>query len=401
MSGIKKNYRNISIGAPIFDKREISAVTKTLKEGGLSQGKYVGQFESLFAKYIGSKYAVACNSGSSANLLMASVLKELYGSDSLIIAPAATFATAISPFIQAGFEVVCSDVAIDANIDPLELEETIKKLKKTPRFLLVVHSLGIPCDMQKLQKIAKKYNMVIIEDSCESHGAKYKKKKVGSFGLMSSFSFFVAHNMTSGEGGIVLTDSKECYNLLRSFREFGRKIDPKRWVNSKHLGFYDERYQFDRLGFNFRMTDFIASFAIEQLKKLDGFNNRRRKIVNYYTKRLKKWETERGFLILPKEVKGNHNTYYGYLIIVSKDAPFSRKQLVQHLEKNGVETRPFFAGFLPYQKAFKKELIKVGDYSTAKLIHKNSFFMGCHPGISQKDAKYTCNTFDEFLENYV
>ena len=404
MSGTKKSYHKTSIGAPIFDKREINAVLRCLKEGRLSQGKYVQRFEKEFAKYIGTKYAVACNSGSSANLLIASVLKELYGNGGLVIVPAATFATTISPFLQTGFRVVCSDVSTNANIDPDELEGTIegllRKSNKAPCFLLAVHSLGIPCDMGKLQKIAKKHRLLILEDCCESHGAEYQGKRVGSFGLMSSFSFFVAHNMTSGEGGIVVTNNKKCYDLLRSFREFGRKIDPGRWAYSKHLGFYDERHQFDRLGFNFRMTDYTASFAIEQLKKLNAFNNYRRKIVGYYTKRLKKWGSHKSFFVLPEEVQGNYNTYYGYLIIIRENSPFTRKKLVQYLENRGIETRPFFAGFLPYQKAFEKKVATIGKCSGAKLLHKNSFFIGCHPGVSKKDAEYVCNILDEFLENY-
>lgn len=407
MNGTKRNYRNLRVGAPIFGKKEIAAVVKCLREGRLSQGKYVKAFENDFAKYMGRKYAVACNSGSSANLLIASVLKERFGLGGSVMVPAATFATAVSPFLQVGFQVVYSDVGLDANINPDGVEKTLKILKEkkanlgTPRFLMVVHSLGTSCDMDRLQEIAHRNKLTIIEDCCESHGATWNGKKIGNFGLMSSFSFFVAHNITSGEGGIVVTDDKQCYDLLRSFREFGRKINPRRWRHILQLGFYDERYQFDRLGYNFRMTDYTASFAREQLKKLDRFNQHRKRIVNYLNKRLQSWAMDKKFIILPREVPGNLNAHYGYLIIIQRSAPFVRKEIIQFLERKGIETRPFFAGFLPFQLAFKRKGIAVDPCPVAKLIHKNAFFIGCHPGFSRDDVKYIGDTFEKFFKQYI
>jgi CDP-6-deoxy-D-xylo-4-hexulose-3-dehydrase len=209
--------------------------------------------------------------------------------------------------------------------------------------------------MVEILKIAKSRNILVFEDCCESHGSKIKSKKVGSFGNISAFSFFVAHNMTTGEGGMILTNNKKLFNICNSVREFGRfqYIDrgiKNRFYNGKILKNYDKKYVFDRLGYNMRMTDVSASLGIEQLKKLDFFNKIRRKNAEWISKNIIK-NFKKYFI--PLKINNNYfHTYYTYPFLINNQSGLSRKDICVYLEKSGIETRPLFGGCLPDQPAF-------------------------------------------------
>ena len=399
-SAFEPGKTKIMVGFPVFDKNETLKVIKCLLETRLSQGKYVQEFESRYANYIGVKHGVAVNSGSSANLLAFSAFIEnndiKKGEE--VIMPAATFATVASPAIQLGLKPVFVDVDEKTyNMNPKEIEKAVGD--KT-RIIMAVHSLGLPADMKNILEISDKNNLRILEDACEAHGSSIDGKNAGSFGDMSTFSFFVAHNMTTGEGGMILTEEDEYENILRSVREFGRinqNMD-RFGYQDKYLGRYDKRYVFERLGFNVRMTDIAASFGIEQLKKLDGFNDARLNNSKFFIEKLKKYSHLIQTVELNDKIK---HTFYSFPIAIKKDTPFSRMQLVDHLENNMIETRPFFAGCIPDQPGFRNQNIKViGDLKVSRWLKNNSFFIGCHPLIKKEEREFVVSVFEEFLEKY-
>jgi len=386
-----KKPHKISVGYPLIGMEEYRAVTSAIRQKRLSAGKNVKDFEEMYAKRLGRRYGIAVNSGSSANLISIFAMKEKFGwkDGNSFFVPALTFPTAVAPIIQAGFRPIFVDVDEDGNMSYSALLKAHRETARPKNIigLVLVHSLGVPArDTKKIITFCKKNGLEVLEDACESHGAAIENKEVGSFGFISTTSFFVAHNMTTGEGGMVFTDDPQTWTILRSLREFGRRIDDQaqqRWLDhGGNLGHYDLRYCFDRLGFNVRMTDLAAAIGIEQLKKLDQMNQRRRALVSIITKGLSPL-TKRGLVVFSSS-KGRYNTYYAFQFRV-KDKQI-RKELAATLESNGVETRPFMGGNLLKQKAFEKYGAHE-KFPKATELHETSLFVGCHPTLTHNDAK--------------
>lgn len=396
------NEEKIGVAYPCFDHREVNSALDSLLDVWISQGPKVRRFESEYANYIGTKFGVACNSGSSANLLaLTALIQSGYISvGDEVIVPSSTFTTVISPILQTGLVPVFVDVEMDTyNICPESIRDSINEKTK---LIMIVHSLGCPAKMGEIMSISEQYGIPVLEDCCEAHGASIDGKIVGSFGLLSTFSFFVAHNMTTGEGGMIMTDDEDLYDNLRSVREFGRLIkyepnQPRFYYTDEALEDYDERYVFTNVGYNLRMTDIAASLGIEQLKKLNNFNSKRVAIAKLYTDKLKEYEE---YLILPKTPDRCYHSFYGYPIVLREKSNFSRKDLVNHLEKSGIETRAFMGGDLSIQPAYRDTECKTfHDMPNTKLVLKNAFFIGCHPFINSNQIERIVGSFDEFFKN--
>ncbi|MEK7628429.1 MAG: DegT/DnrJ/EryC1/StrS family aminotransferase [Patescibacteria group bacterium] len=393
----------INNGWPVFDEKEVLQALDALLNVRISQGPKVKQFEEMAARYVGTRFAIACNSGSSANLLALTALvasgKVAPGSE--VILPATTFATVASPILQAGLVPVYVDIDENSwNIDPAEIEKAIGP--KT-RVIMPVHTFGNPADMPTIMRIAKKHGLIVLEDCCEAHGAMIGKKKVGSIGDISTLSFFVAHNITTGEGGMVFTNDPAIDALLRSLREFGRL--PEETMRAQRFNYpddvlkgFDARYIFTRLGYNLRMTDITASIGIEQIKKLDRLNKKRLTNVRAYLKALAPFEK---YLVLPTVEKSHLHSFYGFPFVIRKDAPFSRMDMVNFLEERGIETRPFFGGCLPDQPAFRNEPKRiVGNLSIARWTRDYSIFIGCHAALTPDHVRHVTNALKDFLSRY-
>ena len=391
--------KKIGVAFPCFDHLEVNSAIDSLLKLEISQGEKVKKFEKNFSKYIGTKHGVAVNSGSSANLLAISALirSGYVKKGAEVIVPSATFTTVISPIIQCGLRPVFVDINYkNLNIDPEKIKDAITK---DTGLIMPVHSLGVPADMPLIMDIANEKGIPVLEDCCEAHGSSINGKMVGSFGLLNAFSFFVAHNMTSGEGGMVLTNDEKLNDLMRSMREFGRLTDYKKnserfCYSDNFLKNYDERYVFKYMGYNIRMTDIAASLGIEQLKKLDKFNSLRVKNAKKLTIALSKFRD----LKLPNISKGDFNSYYGYAILIKEESTISRKKLVNHLERDGIETRAFMGGNLSKQPAYRNEIFRISDDLTVtELVEKNAFFIGCHPFITDNEIERIITSFDNFF----
>ncbi len=392
--------RKIFLNQPCFDQKEIKSAISSIKNLRLSQGIKVNEFETLFSKYIGCKFGIATNSGSSANLIALTALKEYYkmpdGSE--VIIPATTFATVAMPIIQIGLVPVYVDIDLDTlNI---KVDEINLAITKKTKIIMPVHTLGLPANMKEINKIANKNNLIVFEDCCEAHGASIKNKKVGSFGQISAFSFFVAHNITTGEGGMILTNNKKLMEICKSLREFGRinqniSNKNKRFITIKKLKKYDRKYIFERLGYNMRMTDIAGSLGVEQTKKLDFLNKQRVNNAKYLIKKFK-FKNLFNFQII---YKNYFHSYYGFsFTIINKK--INRYKLLNFLEKNEIETRPMFAGCLPDQPAFKNTPGRsVGKLKNSRVIKDNSFFIGIHPKLNKSDLEYILKVFNNFIKN--
>lgn len=338
------------------------AVLKVLRCGVLAQGKEVENFEKEFAKYIGVKYAVAVVNGTAAlqTALLALGIKK---GDEVITSPY-SFIASTNVIFFVGAKPVFVDASYDFNIDTLKIEEKINSKTKA---ILPIHMFGNPCDMDKISSLAKKYNLKVIEDACQAHGAEYKGKKVGSFGDLGCFSFYATKNMTTGEGGMITTSNKKLYEKMKMLRHHGSSI----------------RYHHDILGYNFRMTDMQAAIGREQLKKLDKSNRKRIANALYLNSLLKNIKG----LILPKISPDTKHVFHQYTIILDEDYPLDREKLAKVLTVKGIGYGIFYP--IPIHK--QKELLDMGlcyNLPKAEALSKKVISLPIHPNVTKENLKY-------------
>ena len=390
----------IPLAFPPYDAKEVCEALDSMLKLKTTMGNKVRKFESSFAKYIGTKYGIMVNSGSSANLLALSILTNPYlGNNRIkigdeVITPAVTWPTTVYPISSAGAIPKFVDVTLDDfTISVNEIEKAITK--KTCGIMLV-HLIGNPCDMQKIKKIAKKHDLWLIEDACEAHGAKFHKKHVGSFGDLSTFSFFASHHITTMEGGMVVTNNKTLYELGKSLRSFGwiRDQSSKKALEKKYKKI-DPRFLFVNVGYNLRPTELQGAFGIHQIKKLENLVKIRIDNAIFWNKKLSSCEK---FLILPKLKEHYRKSFLFYPLTVIENTYFSKQELVAHLEKNGIETRPVMTGNILEQPVTKIiKFRKNSKFTNAEYIMKNSFLLGNHHLIGKSAREFIANTITNFI----
>ena len=393
----------ISIASPTYGFAEVNEALDSLLSTWVTMGKKVKKFENSFGRYIGSKYSVMVNSGSSANLLALSILtnpkfSKRIEAGSEVLTPAVTWATTLFPIVNVNLVPSIIDVGLeDFNLDVDKLRKSITKKTKA---IMPVHLLGNPANMKEIIDIAKEYDLFVIEDSCEAHGAEFNNKKIGSFGDISTFSFFLSHHISTIEGGMLLTKNEEIFELAKSMRIFGSIRDQK---NKKQIAKknpeLDPRFLFDSLGYNIRPTEIQGAFGIHQIKKLEKFIKIRTSNANFWNKKLAKFSN---YLLLHSQRPNTRHAWFGYPITVRSPAPFSRDQLVNFLEKKNIETRPIMAGDITKQPAINLIKKKInGPLNNSKIIHSNSFFIGVHQGIGKIQRDYVVSVFEEFMSRWL
>ena len=383
-----------------FSTIDILKGIEVMLTGKITMLEITQQFECEFAKYIGSKYALMVNSGSSANLLALSILtnphlrnKRIKTGDE-IITPAVTWPTTVYPISNVG----AVPKFVDVNLDDfsINVDEIKNAITKKTKAVMLVHLLGNPCDMRKIKKIVKQHDLWLIEDACEAHGAKYYQKHVGSFGDLSTFSFFASHHITTMEGGMVLTSNKTLYELGKSLRTFGwvRDLSSRKTLEKKYQKI-DPRFLFVNIGYNFRPTELQGAFGIHQIKKLENLVKIRIKNATFWNKKLSPYEE---FLILPKLKKHYRKSFLFYSLTVIKNNYFSKQELVNRLEKVGIETRPVMAGNIleqPVSKIIKFR--KNSKLKNAQYIMRHSFLVGNHHRIKEPEREFIANTIINFI----
>jgi len=389
----------IPLAAPSFSYDEVEDALDSMLTTWVTMGKKVNSFEEKFQDYVDSKNAIMVNSGSSANLLALSTLtnplfENKIEKGSLIITPAVTWATTVSPIVNVG----CKPLFVDVDLDTLCINTDLLKesVSENTSGIMPVHLMGHPCDMKSITKIAHEKNLRLIEDSCEAHGASQEGKKVGTFGDIGTFSFFMSHHITTMEGGMLVTNNEEIAEIAKSLRTFGwtREMKKKDEINSKYSD-VDPRFLFVNLGYNLRPTELQGAFGRHQIKKLDSLIQHRRETARYWNERLMKYSDN---LLLPTRNLENH-VFFGYAITITENAQFSRKEMTDFLESKGIETRPIMSGNFTEQPVSKLlQWEKYGELKNSKLIMRNSFFIGNHLQILEKEREYVAHTFDEFFK---
>jgi len=391
----------------IYDYREIYAVLKSLMSGWLGLGRYGKRFEKEFSEFLGIKYAVLTNSGSSANLLAVEALKLPRGSEA--ITPATTFPTTVNPLIQKGIKPVFIDVNLGTyNVDASEVENAITKNTK---LIMLPHTLGNPNEMDAIMDLAEDNELYVIEDACDALGSKYDGKYVSTFGNLGTFSFYAAHHITMGEGGAVVTNDEELALRVRSLRDWGRacvcdvcktSLNPNAYCPLRHLESpipdYDKRYTYINIGYNLKPLDLQAAFGLEQIKRLPYFMRLRKRNFKILYNSLLDFED---YFILPESLPKADPCWFAFPLTVRDEAPFSRKEIVEYLEKHKIMTRPLFAGNILKQPAYVNIDCRVhGELTNCEKIMKSSFFVGIHPGINEEKLNYMVDVFREFIRKY-
>jgi CDP-6-deoxy-D-xylo-4-hexulose-3-dehydrase len=416
----------IKYSGPNYGAEEYVAAIRSLLSEWLVFGKKSSKFESEFPKYLGKKYGVLTNSGSSANLLMVSSLKSskrkgkyrLRDGDK-IITPVVCFPTTINPIIQNNLVPVFVDVDIPSlNLDLDKVEEILESDSNGDiKGIMFAHVFGNPPDMNRLMRIVNKYDLIFLEDACDALGSFYDGKKLGSFGHMSTCSFYPAHHMTLGEGGFVATDRAPVQASLASFRDWGRACycntyKPgdvtcatacgnrfREWLPGRPELIYDHRYVFDEIGYNLKPLDLQAAMGLEQLKKLPEMEEARRRNFDKLYQIFEKYEK---YFHLPVATKNSDPCWFGFLLIAKSDNPFSKQDFIDYMEKNKIQTRSYFAGNALYHPAYKHLSDSYDDlrdaFPNADLATKGSFFLGTYIGLTEEKLEYIQQVVDRFFK---
>jgi len=403
----------INYAGRVFNEKEIISLVDSSLDFWLTAGRYVAEFERKFSKFLGVKYCMLTNSGSSANLLALSALtspklksRRLRPGDE-VITTTCGFPTTLNPIIQNNLTPILIDVDVETyNIQVNKIEKAISERTKA---ILVAHTLGNPVNISEIMKVVKKYNLWFIEDNCDALGSKYEGRYTGTFGHISTCSFYPAHHITMGEGGAVMTSDFELKKIIISFRDWGRDC----WCEPGHdntcgkrfswqlgeLPFgYDHKYTYSHIGYNLKITDMQAAIGVEQLKKLPQFIVVRKHNFNFLYNRLKKYKK---YFILPKPEKNSEPSWFGLPILVKESAPFTRAEIVRYLEENKIATRMLFGGNLTKQPAYKD--VKYGVYGSLKntdLVMSSLFWVGVYPRLTNEKLDYVIKIIDKFVNRY-
>jgi len=372
-----KEINSYPLALSSWGQEEIDAIHAVIKKDQYSMSHYVAEFEKDFAKKFGSRFAVMVNSGSSANLLAIDALRykkqnPLQAGDEIIV-PSVSWSTTYYPIYQCGMKLVFVDIDVNTlNLDVTQLENALSEKTKA---IFVPNILGNPADLVFLQEFCKKYNLYLIEDNCESMGAKINNKFAGTFGICGTFSTFFSHHISTMEGGVIVTDDEEIYHILLCIRSHGwtRHLPKENQLCKKNESDFYESFRFILPGYNFRPVEMSGAIGIEQLKKLDQFIDARRLNAEYFNQLF----AEDNRFILQKE--NDYSSWFGFSFILNKNANCSRDEIIKKLKAANIDVRPIVSGnFLQNEVLNYLNYRIVGNHQAAQQVHNYGFFLGNH-----------------------
>jgi CDP-4-dehydro-6-deoxyglucose reductase, E1 len=400
----------VSVSGRVFDDADLRLLVDASLDFWLTAGRYAGRFESGFARWCGAGFAVLANSGSSANLLALSALtspklgaRRLKPGDE-VITIAAGFPTTLNPILQNGLTPVFVDVTIpEYNVDASLLEGA--RSERT-RAIILPHTLGNPFPVDAVVEFARKHGLWLIEDCCDALGAAWQGRKTGTFGDLATFSFYPAHHITMGEGGCVVTSDPMLARIVTSFRDWGRdcwcapgadgtcRARYDRRMGSLPAG-YDHKYTYSHIGYNLKATDMQAAVGVAQLAKLPGWIEVRRRNFALLSSLLR--DVGQHF-VLPRATPGSEPSWFGFPLAVRPEAPFSREELLRHLEARRVATRLLFGGNLLHQPAYQGISARVpGSLERTNFVMERVFWIGLYPGLTESMLEYAAESIRDFL----
>lgn len=404
-----ENY--IPVTGKVLNEDDILLGVDSMLDGWLTAGRFATEFEREIARYFGSRFSLMVNSGSSANLLAFYTLtspklgeRALQPGDE-VITVAAGFPTTINPILQYGCVPVFLDIDIPTyNIKAEDIEDAITPKTKA---IFIAHTLGNPFNLDIVIEVAKRYNLWVIEDDCDSLGATYRNKKTGTFGDLATLSFYPAHHITMGEGGAVLINNTRLKKLTESFRDWGRDC----WCEPgkdntcgerfcQQLGEmpegYDHKYTYSHIGFNLKGTDMQAAIGLSQLKKADAFVEKRRQNHKMLYTKIKSLEE---YFILPEATEYSNPSWFGFMLTVRDSSKINRNKLVQHLEENKIGTRLLFGGNLTKQPAYKNAHYRVhNSLENTDKVMNDSFWLGVWPGLHEEHYGYILEVLARYIK---
>jgi CDP-4-dehydro-6-deoxyglucose reductase, E1 len=412
----------VNYAGPHFSADEIVSAAESLLNGWLVMGDKTLQFEREFPKEFGKLNGIVTNSGSSSNLLMMASLTSKRGHNlpkgTKVLMPIAGFPTTLNPTLQMGFSPVFVDIELDTlNLDLTQVEQALEQHPDV-RVITFAHVLGNPPNMDKLMEIVKKHNLILLEDCCDALGSTYDNKPLGSFSEMASCSFYPAHHMTMGEGGYVACNTYEQEVILRSLREWGRGcycVGPEanklkcgtcgkrfqEWIPTMPGEIFDHKYVYDEIGYNLKPIEIQGAMGLEQLKKLPEIHALRRRNYQLLFDIYSKYEE---FFHLPRAQAKSDPSWFAFPLTIRKDAPFKRSDIVDYLEENKIQTRPYFAGNIMLQPAYSHLMdptIARDNFPVATMVMTNTFFHGTSPVITPEQIAYIGETVDNFMSLFV
>jgi len=402
----------IPVTGKVLDGEDMWALVDSSLDMWLTAGRFTQEFETELARRTGSRWARMTVSGSAANLLAFTTFTSARMGErrlepgSEVLTVAAGFPTTVAPIVQNGCVPVFVDVDLEthnARVDQLEAALTPKT-----RAIVLAHTLGNPFDLGTIVEFAKRHNLLLMEDCCDALGATYDGKPVGTFGAISTVSFYPAHHITTGEGGAVFSRDPKLLRITESFRDWGRdcwcppgkdNTCGKRfdWQLGELPEGYDHKYIYSHLGYNLKATDMQAAIGVTQLRKLDEFVAKRRQNHDYLKQQFLKLGLEE-FFILPKATPKSEPSWFGFMLVIRPELRLNRRQLVRSLEEKGIGTRLLFAGNLTRQPAFAGVTYRVAaPLENSDILMRNAFWLGVWPGLDTRHLDRMAQTLKQVI----
>jgi CDP-6-deoxy-D-xylo-4-hexulose-3-dehydrase len=404
----------VPVSGKVVGPPELRGLLDAALDLWLTEGRFADQLEERLAATVGVRHAYLCNSGSSANLLAVSTLssprlgdRRLRPGDE-VVTVAAGFPTTVNPIVLQGLVPVFVDVELgtyDARMDRLA-----EAIGPRTRAIVMAHTLGNPFDLGTVTALARDHGLFLVEDNCDALGARYDGRLTGTFGDLATLSFYPAHQMTTGEGGCVLTDRGTLGKVVESLRDWGRDCWCAPGVENtcgKRFGWqlgdlpcgYDHKYVYSHVGYNLKLTDSQAAVGLAQLDRLPGFVDARRSNWQHLTDGLADLEEH---FVLPRATPRSEPSWFGFALTVRPEAPFARNELIEFLEGRRIATRLLFGGNLTRQPAYAEvDYRVVGDLTTSDLITESTFWVGVYPGLTTEMLDYVVESFHDFVRDVV
>jgi CDP-4-dehydro-6-deoxyglucose reductase, E1 len=403
----------VPVAGRVFDELEVRALVDSSLDFWLTTGRYADRFERDFARVFGTRFSLLVNSGSSANLVaVSSLTSPLAGERRLVpgdevITVAAGFPTTVNPIVQNGLVPVFLDVTAPTyNVDVNQLDAA---LSKRTRAVVLAHALGNPFDLDAVAAFCRKHHLWLVEDCCDALGATYHDTPVGTFGDLATCSFYPAHHITMGEGGAVMTDRPLLKKAAESIRDWGRDCwcapgkdnTCGRRFDCQHGTLppgYDHKYTYSHIGYNLKATEMQAAVGVAQLDKLSEFIASRRRNFQLLYDGMHDLEE---FFILPRATRGSEPSWFGFPLAIRPESPFTRDELVRHLESCRIATRLLFAGNLTRQPAYEGVTYRVvGNLKNSDFVASNVFWIGVYPGLTGAMLDYVLTIMHDFCKSY-
>ena len=401
---------SVPVSGKVLDDNELRLMVDASLDGWLTSGRFNEDFERKLANFLGVKYLLTTNSGSSANLLAFSALTSSRLKERAIkpgdevIGVAAGFPTTVNPVLQFGAIPVFVDIETKThNIDVTKIEAAITPKTKA---IMLAHSLGNPFNLKVVMDICRKHSLWLIEDNCDALGSKYNNQLTGTFGDIGTLSFYPAHHITMGEGGAVFTNNPKLKSIIESFRDWGRDCycpGGKDNTCGKRFGWqlgtlpegYDHKYTYAHAGYNLKITDMQAACGLAQLDKLEGFIQARKDNFKYLYDRLQSCQD---FLILPEATQNSDPSWFGFLMTIKPEANIRRVDLLSYLDQEKIGTRLLFAGNLTRQPYMQGRNYRVsGDLTHTDIVMNDSFWVGVYPALTEEMLDFTATKIESFL----